>query len=380
MRSLLLSAVVSAMPLAAQFDPDLRLSCVPDRLDAKITGANPGAFVGLVLGFESAPVPLPLPGGAMLNITPLSMPVIGVVDPFGNTSFGLRIPVGSGAGLVLLAQAIVSEMASGLGAAAPLRTTLVRQARVPNPGEVAELVVLFGQSNAEGSAPLAELPAHERGSHPSLRIWNDVVAQWQPLVIGENNMLFPQVPRVGPEIGMAAIAAAQAEPVWLVKFAVGQSSLGPSPGPWTEWGPGAGELYGELLRRIDASALAVRALGLVPRVRLVCMMQGESDSLDPVLAAAYAVNLEALLRQLRADLLQRGLQGEAPPRIRLGLVQASLERVGFSAAKVVREAQQAVASQLSDCRALETNSLQVEADRVHFALAGSRELGRAFLR
>lgn len=380
MRSLLLLIVVSAMPLAAQFDPDLRFAIVPDRLDAKITGSSPGAFVGLVLGFEPAPVPVPLPGGAVLLITPLVMPVMGIADLFGNTSLSVRFPAGSGAGLVFLAQAVVSDANLGIGATEPLRVTPVRQARVPCPGEVAELVVLFGQSNAEGSAPLAELPAHERGSHPGLRIWNDVVGQWQPLVPGENNMLFPQVPRVGPEIGMAAIAALQAQPVWLVKFAVAQSSLGPSPGPYSEWGPGAGELYGELLRRIDAAALGVRALGLVPRVRLVCMMQGESDSLDPVLAAAYSGNLDALLRQLRADLLLRGLQGTAPPRLRLGLVQTGLQRVGFSAAEVVRAAQWAVAGQLSDCKALETNALQVEADRVHFALGGSRELGRAFLR
>ena len=173
---------------------------------------------------------------------------------------------------------------------------------------------------------------------------------------------------------------AEAErPVWLIKLALFHATLGPSPGPWSEWGAHGGELYAELLRRIDAAAAGARSLGLAPRVRLVCMMQGESDALDPALAAVYGRYLEELVRQLRSDLVVRELADVVPVPFRIGLVNPHLSLLGFPAVAAVREAQQRVAQVAPSCVAIETAGLPLQPDGVHFSVAGTLWLGRAFV-
>lgn len=378
MRSLLSLVVVGiVVPLAAQSVPHLDAAVVPGRLDTRITRCAPGALAALVLGF--APAALPLPGGAVLGVDPVCVVGLTFADALGMAVIGLQFPPGQGAGLQFLAAGLTYDVQQPLEAPGALQATPAHSLRMPAVGDVADLVVLFGQSNAEGSAALAELPVALRGPLPNLRVWNDVAAAWQPLEGGYNNQLFPLVPRVGPEMGMAEAAALLPSPTWLVKFAVAQSSLGPTPGPWSEWGAAAGELLPELLRRISVASAALRSVGLVPNVRLVAMMQGETDALDPALAQAYAGHLADLVVALRAELATRGLVGADPVQFRFGLVAPHLEQLGFVATAAVRAAQQAVAASLPDCATVETAALALQPDQVHFALGGLLALGRAFL-
>ena len=378
MRSLLSLVVVGiVLPLAAQSVPHLDAAVVPGRLDTRITRCAPGALAALVLGF--VPAALPLPGGAVLGVDPVCVVGLTFADAVGTAVIGLQFPPGQGAGMQFLGAGLTYDVQRPLEAPLALQVTPARSLRMPAVGDAADLVVLFGQSNAEGSAALTELPVALRGPLPNLRIWNDVAAAWQPVEAGYNNQLFPLVPRVGPEMGMAEAAALLPSPTWLVKFAVAQSSLGPTPGPWSEWGAAAGELLPELLRRITVASAALRSVGLVPNVRLVAMMQGESDALDPALAQAYAGHLADLVVALRAELATRGLVGADPVQFRFGLVAPHLEQLGFVATAAVRAAQQAVAASLPDCATVETAALALQPDQVHFALGGLLALGRAFL-
>lgn len=358
---------------AAQLPPNLQLAALPDRLDARVESAAPGSLVALTLGL--VPGTTLLPGGAALDLVPLAVPAMAFADGFGNALLTVRFPLGQGAGQEFLAQAIVLD-ASAAGA---LLVTPLREARLPQIGAEADVIVLFGQSNAEGFAPLAAVPAALRGAHPRVRIWNDAQSEFQPLEAGVNNMLFPMQQHVGPEIGMVEIAKDLPQPIWLVKVAVSQSALGPVPGPWNEWGANAGELYPELMRRIAAATQRIAAQGLVPRVRLLCMMQGETDALDPVLAAAYRTNLQNLIAQMRADIALLGSAGGQVPWFRVGLVGLQLGPVGFRQVRAVRAAQVEVASTTDRCDIVETSGLLMAPDRVHFAFAGLQELGRTFL-
>jgi len=307
------------------------------------------------------------------------MPAMAVADADGNAVLTVRFPAGQGAGMPFLVQALALDQALTLGSPGALQITPLRNAQIPTAGEEVDVVVLFGQSNAEGMATLAEVPVALRGAHPCIRIWNEAQSAFEPMQPGYNNTLFPLQMRVGPEIGMVEMALHLPRPVWLVKVALGQSSLGPNPGPWNEWGPQAGELYGEMVRRIGAAANAIRQLGLVPRVRLVCMMQGESDAIDPGLAQAYAGNLSDLITQMRSDLDVLDCQGKDVAWFRIGLVSPRLARVGFTEIGVVRLAQRAVALATERSDTVETRTLELAPDGVHFAFSALHELGREFL-
>ncbi|MCA8977281.1 MAG: hypothetical protein KDC98_21345, partial [Planctomycetes bacterium] len=252
----------------------------------------------------------------------------------------------------------------------------VVEIRVPSRGDEADLVLFFGQSNCEGWAHPEGLPAGLRGAQPVVRIWNVVERRWQAVEAGRNTNYSPGAPFFGAELGLAAAAAGQTTPVWIIKAAQSPSSLGPTPGPWNEWGAHAGELYPLLIARVEMAADAIRKQGLVPRVRAIWMMQGESDALEKGLARGYAGHLEELLLTLRVDLELRDLVGRVPPRLRIGLIDARLGALGLPWTGRVRDAQRAVAANLSDCAVVETSDLSVLADGIHFDAAGLVELGR----
>lgn len=350
---------------------------LPGLAELRVSRAAPAALVAAVLGFAEAAVPLP--GGAVLGIDPLVVPLFAAADGTGRADLAWQFPAAAAAGLGFLATALALDSGLPFGAVGSVRVATVLPLQVPVVGAPADLVVVFGQSNAEGFAALGDLPLDLLGPQPRLRIYNDWVAAWQPLQAGRNNQLFPDVARFGPELGMVVAMAERAAPLWLVKCAVAQSSLGPAPGPWNEWGPAAGELYPELLRRIDAAAQAARNSGLVPQVRLVCMMQGESDALSPALGAAYGANLVALVQQLRADLAARQLDRMGPAAVRIGLIAPGLPSAVFVAREAVRAGQQSAADVLLQCEVVETAGLELQPDQVHFAGAGLLGLGQRWL-
>jgi hypothetical protein len=376
MRCFVLGVVCSFAFAAQSASQQLHVVAVPDRLDARVSDAAPMALVAVVLGLEATTTPLP--GGGSLGLLPIAVAALAIADAAGVATATLGFPVGHAAGLELLAQAVAFDVSLTIGVPGALVATPLRTVRVPTVSDPVDLVVLFGQSNAEGAASLTELQTSLHGPHPHLRVWNDAVAAWQPLQAGANTMLILGTPAVGPELGIVDLLRPKSQAVWLVKCAVWQSSLGPTPGPFNEWGAQAGELYPEMLRRIDNAAAGVIALGLTPRVRLVCMMQGESDALDPGLAAAYAANLQDLILQLRHDLASRGLSGVDQPFFRIGQISPALANVGFLATGVVRAAQAAVTAGLPGCDLIDTATMEQMPDHVHFSLTGLRALGRAF--
>ncbi|MCA8951940.1 MAG: hypothetical protein KDE27_20695 [Planctomycetes bacterium] len=355
----------------------MQLAALPDATEARITGLVPGAVVGLALGLE--PGRVPVPGGAVLSLVPISMSPSVIADGHGRAMLRVRYPVGSSAGLAFLAQAVVHDPRKTIGTAGSVTTLPVRQGIVPRAGDEADIVLFFGQSNCEGWASVAHLPVRLQGPHPMLRIWNGPVGEWQAVEAGRNTNMNPTLRYFGAEIGMADSLGQRADPLWLVKIARSPSSLGPTPGPGNEWGAEAGELYAAMLQRLQHAGSALGALGLVPRVRLICMMQGESDAANPELAKAYDGNLERLLGRLRSDLRALGLVGNELPWVRLGLVNRDLVRVGLLGAPLVRAAQATVAQALADCDTIETTSFALLPDRIHFDVDGLLQMGRRFV-
>jgi hypothetical protein len=363
--------------LAAQVTPlALQAAVVPGSTEARVTAAAPRALTALVFGVDTGV--FALPGGAQLDLMPAVVSPIVVADDDGRSNVAVHFPPGVGAGLAFQVQAVAFDPRLSLGMADALRVSVRQTLAVPARGEPVDVLVLFGQSNAEGFAPLASLPASLRGPFPTVRIWNELAGSWQAIDAGANNATLPDAARFGPELGLVDALADAGRTTWLVKFAAGATSLGPTPGPFNEWGVGAGELYAELVRRLGNACAAARRLGLQPCVRGICMMQGESDALDPALAALYHDLLFELVVQLRHDVELAGADdGRLPPFV-LGLVDPVLTATGFPAADLVRVAQQTVVAELPGCAAVETAAFELQPDGVHFSANGVLALGRAF--
>jgi hypothetical protein len=376
--SCLLAGLAVRVALAASCPqeppPELIAVAYPDGIEAALPPIAAPSLACLVVGPLVAG--LSLPGGAPLAVMPQAVGGVVVLGPGVATQ---RLGVGSSAamapGAACGVQAVLLDVATGR-----LSTSQAQRLCMPAVADEADLVLLFGQSNGEGAVPIGELPPALRREQPFTRIWNDQSRRWEALLAGHNGSSYVAAPWCGPEMGIAMAAEAQRRPVWLLKLAIGPSSLVPTPGPWSEWNAPAGELYAELLRRVDEAAAAVRALGLVPRLRTVCMMQGESDALDLALAADYQIHLRTLVRQLRKDLGDHGVAAAAAAPFQVVLVDRRLARVGFRAVGFVREAQQCVMAAEPDCHALDPSSLPLRADGIHFALPAVLALGSAFLR
>lgn len=350
----------------------LRAAVVPGCVDTQVTGARPGALVAMALG--QAPAAVELPGLGTLGLDPVGVPVVGVADGAGCCSLRSLFPIGRGAGQHFALQMLALDLAGPPN----LQLSPVRALQVPRHGAPARVLVLFGQSNAEGYADRHALPTELRVSLPEARVWNEAAGRWEALLAGRNNTTL-QVPGwCGPEMTLVDALTASGEPVWLVKFAVGQTALGPLAGPWNEWAPASQELYAELMRRVRRACVELRAIGLRPTVQGLCMMQGESDATDAALAAGYHARLADLVTTLRADLAAADLTEGRPVPFVLGLVNRDLIPVGFAHADAVRAAQSAVAASLTDVIAVETTGLPVQSDRVHFATPGVMTLGSRF--
>lgn len=355
----------------------MHLTVLPDATEVRATGLPPGALAAFALGFANGETALP--GGAALEIVPIAMSPSAMADEHGVVFMRVPHTAGGSAGLEFLAQVVYHVPGVPLEQAGSLRVLPVMRGRVPSPGDPADLVIFFGQSNCEGWAGVADLRPELRGPHPRLRIWNGPAGQWQPVEAGVNTNMAPNAPFFGAEIGMADSLGNRAAPLFLIKQARSPSTLGPNPGPGNEWGVHAGELYASLLQRITNATGVLQRQGYQPRVKLICMMQGESDAAVMELADGYLPRLEELLTRLRLELRDQGLSGAEPPWIRLGLVNRELVRIGLLGTPVVRAAQTTVAGTLARCDVLETTGLGVMPDRLHFASDGLLQMGRRFV-
>lgn len=224
------------------------------------------------------------------------------------------------------------------------------------------IIVLAGQSNMVGQGATAELEPDEIGLPANVKYFIGS----EPAIPGERQ-------RFGPEVTLARqlSAALPEREIWLVKYAIGGTSL-------LAWAPrwdsaraevtgnaSAGPLYERLietLRELDPERGA--------EVAAVLWMQGERDATSPEAGRAYFENLVELVQSLRRDL--------AVPELPflLGLVNPPPER--YPARKAVRDAQRRAAAEIPGVHLLETDDLTKWSDALHYDTEGVLELGRRF--
>ena len=217
------------------------------------------------------------------------------------------------------------------------------------------IVILAGQSNMVGHGQLSELDG------------TDLPAGVQ---------LFDLNPRdgcLGPEIGFARtfLDSIEVDELWLIKYAVGGSSLLAWEKTWSADRAGIaddadkGALYPRLIRHVK-QVIQGEDVQL-----LACLwMQGESDSRYQPAAAQYQRNLKRLIADIRDDL------GQPELHFVIGLVNPTPAR--FAYLSTVRAAQSQAAKTLPNVSLVDTDGLSKHEDELHYDTAGQLELGRRF--
>lgn len=227
------------------------------------------------------------------------------------------------------------------------------------------LVVVAGQSNALGfGLTPAELPDYARTPDPRVQIWTP--HGFETLRAGTNTGTPANPAAWGPEVAFAHAwrAAHPRERLYLVKSVKGSTSLAADPQA-LDWSPASrGELFD---RTTQAVAEARAASGLA--VSTILWMQGETDAGDAARSAAYARNLEALLRAMRRTW--------SDGRARIVVARIG-EGPALPYATVVRAAEAEAAGRDTSAAVVETGGLPLQPDGLHLAAAGEMALGTAF--
>lgn len=158
---------------------------------------------------------------------------------------------------------------------------------------------------------------------------------------------------------------------YLIKLAIGGTTLAPNGDPVSpDWAPGS-FLYRELLEMI-ADAYNAKRAGVTLHIAGLFWMQGESDALDGLRAANYQASLAAFVAHFRASLSEMGCPVTKPDfPVIVGRIQ---DNPALPYREQVRNAQEAIAQSPMGVRTLSTDGLQ-RLDRVHFGESGQAELG-----
>ena len=266
-------------------------------------------------------------------------------------------------------------------------------AAAPRPADV---YILSGQSNMQGTGLLAELPEDDRKPCANVFYWNG--NSFEPLVPGQTKTS-AQKGEFGPEITFANTLSAKSpeRDLYLIKYYVSGQPLhhgwhngtfhdGPPAPNRRNFYPGenpgdtaTGLLYRNLRTAFQAGLENLRQRGVTFTVRGFLWMQGEQDAKHAVSAGGYAASLKRLQRRLEEDLSVPALPfvfGQVLPH------DPPLER--FTHRREIRESQRRAdessghADAIPGVRMVSTDGFPLKPDTVHYTAPGQAKLGRAF--
>ena len=248
----------------------------------------------------------------------------------------------------------------------------------------AAAVMLNGQSNASGRAPIADLTSTEAARTYSRTYIMSGSRGTRPappaalFALGTNQTAESPTTQWGPETPIAwAHEAGGSGDLYIVKTTNGQTYLTPSSvgSPVTAsntWHPDediqyslAHDVVCDYISVVQAAASAGVGLDL----RAWLYMQGEQDTLNTVYSATYQTNLAALYARM---VTQTGVMGL---RAVIGRIRDVNPVSVPTAAAEVRAAQAAFVAATPGAVLIDTDGYPLLADQVHYNAAGVRSLG-----
>ncbi|MBN1393434.1 MAG: PEP-CTERM sorting domain-containing protein [Pirellulales bacterium] len=243
-------------------------------------------------------------------------------------------------------------------------TLLLTLAAAPS-AAATRVFLLAGQSNMDGRASVANLPAPYDQPQTEVKIWDYWSGGgWADLEGGFSTYNTGNL--FGPEVsfGYALNELFPDDDVYLVKYSEGGTSLA------EDWNPdGTGGHYNTLKTAANAALQDLVGDGLSPIVSGMVWMQGERDAQYADMAAAYATNLANLIETVRDDF--------STPDMPFVVGRITTYYGDYNAQ--VRAAQVAVAEQMDHAGWVDTDDLPLIVNNGgHYTAAGLIELGDRF--
>lgn len=255
----------------------------------------------------------------------------------------------------------------------------------------ADTALLWGQSNADGRAKIADLSADDQSKSVSKTFMfssniGTVIYPPAAFDLGTNQQATAPSTDFGPEMQMAYDRedAATARQLWLGKTALGSTYLAsPSVGsPVTN----TNSWNADIALDLAPSSLLAQALrdwfdleqymlsqGVGPRLRGLCWMQGEQDATGTTFSADYQANLQALYDTAKT------YTGYSNLPVAVGRIRDQDPTFDATAVSQVRAAQAAfVTANSSVATLIDTDAMSLATDDVHYDAAGQKALGSAF--
>ena len=170
------------------------------------------------------------------------------------------------------------------------------------------IIIVAGQSNAEGVVPLVDLPSAYAGSQPDIQIWWEglpsapITPTFQNMVPGTNTVhnshrdtgTYDSSVQWGPEQRAAHYLKAK----WNKKIYVIKNAFGGLAISW--WDSPSGARWVELNRYITQATAWCIAAGKVPEFKSLIWLQGEADVIASTPISTYESKLRALMTNFRA--------------------------------------------------------------------------------
>jgi hypothetical protein len=234
----------------------------------------------------------------------------------------------------------------------------------------AHTIVQIGQSNSVGNASVNSTEYVAANANPKFNqslIYDGNT--FSPLSAGNNNQAL-DAGSFGPEISFTAqYASLIGTPVYLIKYAVGGTSLA------VNWAPTSGAQWIAMRAVIDAAVNNLSLSGNNVIINGAMWTQGETDAQNLTNANNYQTNLAAFIAAFNAAAL--GDYAVSPNYVFAisGLPTQSQATIPFQ--KTVRDAQIAVGASAGN-KYIDTTSLTLNADNIHLDAQGEIDLGKLF--
>ena len=190
-------------------------------------------------------------------------------------------------------------------------------------GDEVPLVIIMGQSNTDGRGNTSDLPDIETSFNGEVRIFDKPITRepasastnrvdngaWKDYVLGDM-VVSPRSPASGAfgvEFSLARRWAEESyakfgnKPLHIVKFAVGNTSLGPTnSGIDRNWTTDSDQLRELFIEYVWTPALrALQTEGLKPKCLGIIWGQGEGDGYSTSQSALYETNLTSFMQDIR---------------------------------------------------------------------------------
>lgn len=168
--------------------------------------------------------------------------------------------------------------------------------------ESVDLIIIAGQSNAVGYAPIGDVPAYLSGDMPAY-VYNGTGYEVLNATVDNNNQYGDPVSKWGLEMQLGyQYGLLNSDSLYIMKYAIGNTYLAIQAGD--DWNTASsGEYYDNLKDHIDSAKIFItRDLGKDVNVVGFVWYQGENDMTNETYANTYYTNLTNFIEGIRTHI------------------------------------------------------------------------------